>query len=106
SNACGIDKDTIMVDLNGEPPMPSLGPDTLVCEGVAFQLYADAGTGTSVEWQDGSNFPVYNVSSPGKYILTESNQCGTVADSVLVMYESAPGAFDLGADTLLCPNEF
>jgi len=106
SNACGIDIDTIVVDLNGEPPMPSLGPDTLVCEGVIFQLYANAGTGTSVAWQDGSNFPVYNVSSPGIYVLTESNQCGTLADTVLITYESAPGEFDLGADTILCPNEF
>ncbi|HXR79367.1 MAG TPA: gliding motility-associated C-terminal domain-containing protein, partial [Saprospiraceae bacterium] len=79
---------------------------TLVCEGITFQLYADADAGTSIEWQDGSNFPVYTVTSPGMYVLVESNQCGTVADTVLIMYESAPGEFDLGPDTLLCPNEF
>ncbi len=106
SNACGVDADTVVVDISGLPPAPSLGPDTILCEGISLQLKADAAAQTSIAWQDGSTLPVMNVTSPGTYILTETNHCGVASDTIDILYQAAPAAFDLGPDTILCPDEF
>ncbi|HUR31786.1 MAG TPA: gliding motility-associated C-terminal domain-containing protein [Saprospiraceae bacterium] len=106
SNACGVDADTVVVEFNGTQPSPSLGNDTVLCDGVILQLHSNASGETSVEWQDGSTLPVLNIDSAGTYILTESNNCGNVSDTIVIMYTSLPVAFDLGSDTILCPEEF
>lgn len=106
SNACGMDVDTILVDLETKIPSPHLGVDTILCEGTNLQLHSNAVDGTSVIWQDGSTLPVLNVSTNGTYILSESNQCGTISDTVVVQFDMAPPPVDLGPDTILCPGEF
>ena len=106
SNACGLDIDSIVVDLYTQIPAPDLGPDTTLCNGQQLQLNSQAPVGTNVIWQDGSTSPVLTVASTGTYILSESNICGTVSDSVIVQYESPPPSVDLGPDTVLCPGEF
>lgn len=45
------------------------------------------------------------VQSPGTYVLTEVNICGTDADSIVVTYLDPPAPFDLGPDTALCLGE-
>jgi len=105
NNNCGTDTDTIMVDIAGVPPTPSLGPDTTLCSGNSFILSSAADAGTSIEWQDGSSSPSFTVVSPGLYTLSESNHCGAESDTILVSFVNAPAPFSLGPDTILCAGE-
>jgi gliding motility-associated-like protein len=105
SNNCGTDADTINVDISGVPPSPALGPDTTLCEGITLLLTSDADAITSIQWQDGSSAPTFSVSTPGTFILSESNRCGDAADTIIVDYLDAPDPFSLGPDTTLCPGE-
>ncbi|HLF65377.1 MAG TPA: gliding motility-associated C-terminal domain-containing protein, partial [Saprospiraceae bacterium] len=105
SNTCGIDTDTIEVDMRGTIPTPELGADTTLCDGEILILNSDADTETIIEWQDGTNDLTYVVSAAGIYILYESNHCGSAADSIVVGYKSAPLPFDLGEDVVLCLGE-
>ncbi|HLF63538.1 MAG TPA: gliding motility-associated C-terminal domain-containing protein [Saprospiraceae bacterium] len=106
SNACGTDSDTIVVDIYGTIPTPSLGADTLLCEGEVLLLISDADVETSVVWQDGSLLSAFVVSQAGTYSLTEANHCGSGTDTIVVMFDSPPAAFDLGEDAVVCPGEF
>ena len=105
SNLCGVDADTIVVDIHGTPPSPVLGADTTLCEGISLLLTSNADAETTVAWQDGSSLPSFNVTSPGLYSLHESNRCGNAGDSIVVDYIDAPDPFSLGPDTTLCPGE-
>jgi len=102
SNLCGMDSDTINVTLSGVAPITYLGPDTLLCGGDDLVLSSTSGSLLSLSWQDGSNTPTFLVQSPGTYVLTEVNVCGSDADSIVVTYLDPPDPFDLGADTTLC----
>ncbi|HSF88063.1 MAG TPA: gliding motility-associated C-terminal domain-containing protein, partial [Saprospiraceae bacterium] len=105
SNACGMDMDTIEVDIHGLPPMPALGADTTLCEGATYTLISNADAETLIIWQDGSGLPSFVVDEPGTYVLQEVNRCGENADSIIIAYQALPSPFDLGPDTILCPDE-
>ena len=105
NNLCGTDADTILVDISGVPPTVALGVDTILCEGVTLTLISTADAETSIEWQDGTSSPTYEINSPGLYSLSETNRCGNDADSILVSYIDAPNPFALRTDTMLCPGE-
>ncbi len=105
SNSCGVDLDTVNVDISGTPPEPDLGRDTLLCEGVSIVLSANPDAGSSVQWQDGSTSSTYHVTSAGSYIVSASNHCGNASDTINVAYQPAPEDFNLGPDTILCPGE-
>ena len=109
TNACGTDADTILVDMHGAIPTPALGADTTLCDGEALILISDADTETNIEWHastgsadTGSSFIV---TEEGTYILSESNHCGSASDTIVVTFESAPAALDLGEDVVLCPGD-
>ncbi len=105
SNSCGMDMDTVEVDIHGMAPDPDLGADTLICEGNMLTLVSNADAETTTTWQDGSDLSVYVVNSPGTYTLHQQNRCGEKLDSISVAYQSLPVQVDLGPDTTLCPGE-
>jgi gliding motility-associated-like protein len=105
SNNCGVDIDSVNVDINGAPPDTELGPDTTLCTGTTLLLTSTAGTGTAFQWQNGSTSPTLLVSAPGTYSITESNHCGTHDDAIQVDFLAPPITFELGPDTTLCPGE-
>jgi gliding motility-associated-like protein len=105
SNNCGVDIDSVNVDINGTPPDTELGSDTTLCKGNTLVLSSTADPGTTLQWQDGSSLPTYMVTAPGSYSLFESNHCGVHADTVEVNYLDPPIAFELGPDTTICPGE-
>lgn len=104
SNLCGVDTDTIVVDIAGVAPVVDLGPDTTLCEGTTLTLNANADPITTAQWQDGSSALSYIVNLPGVYSLLETNRCGDDSDTITVSYLDAPDPFDLGPDTTLCPG--
>ena len=100
SNACGTDSDSIEVTISGSPPMTTLGPDTILCIGNSLLL---SGSPDMIHvWQDGSLSETFLVTSTGLYMLTESNDCGSDSDSILVNIEGIPPQPNLGADTSVC----
>jgi gliding motility-associated-like protein len=105
SNLCGTDSDTIDVDISGVPPLPDLGPDTMLCEGNTVLLTSNANPGDTLTWQDGSTGLTYLVSTAGTYSLRAANRCGDGRDSVVVSFMKGPDPFDLGLDTVLCPGQ-
>jgi gliding motility-associated-like protein len=105
SNLCGLDRDTIVVDISGELPVPELGPDTSICENVQIILHSNADPITSQQWQDGSMGSNYLVTTPGIYSIHQTNRCGEGRDSVEISFIDAPDPFDLGPDTILCPDQ-
>ena len=106
SNNCGVDTDTIVVDISGVAPVVYLGPDTTLCEGMILTLISNADAITTTQWQDGSSALSYPVTSPGMYSLMESNRCGNDQDTIEVAYLDAPDPFNLGPDTILCPGAY
>jgi gliding motility-associated-like protein len=105
SNACGIDTDTVNVDIHGTIPQPDLGPDTILCEGNSLMLMSNADAETSSVWQNGSSQPTFLVNVPGTFVLLQNNHCGQNTDTITVTYQPLPVNVDLGADTVLCPGE-
>ncbi len=77
--------DTIVIDQQDQP-IVDLGEDTLLCYGQPL-LYDAYNYGATYEWQDGSTNVTYEPKSPGNYYVTATNQCGTDADSVEVIFE-------------------
>lgn len=105
SNQCGLDRDTVAVDISGEPPVPDLGPDTSVCENVQVVLHSNTDPITSQQWQDGSTGANYLVTAPGIYSIYQVNRCGEGKDSIEISFIDSPDPFDLGPDTILCPGQ-
>jgi gliding motility-associated-like protein len=110
SNACGMDSDTILVDIHGTVPAPSLGADTTLCEGEVLTLVSDADAETEIEWLEISTGVVSTSSTtdvlvPGTYVLTETNHCGVASDTLVVDFESLPPVFDLGEDMVICQGD-
>lgn len=105
SNNCGVDIDSVNVVIDGVAPDTDLGQDTTLCEGTSLLLSSTADVGTSIVWNDGSTGTSFTIQTPGTYTLSESNHCGENIDSIKIDFLSAPTPFDLGADTVLCPND-
>lgn len=80
-----------------------LGPDTILCAGEGLLLNT-AISGITYNWSDGTNLPVYLVTSPGYYWLEIDKQGCKSRDTILVDYVSET-PLDLGNDTTLCQGE-
>ncbi len=81
----------------------NLGPDTILCRGNKLVLHAGS-TFNTYKWQDGSTDSIFNVSSPGKYYVSASDQCGNnFSDTILINGASFP--FSIGNDTLRCNKD-
>jgi hypothetical protein len=103
-NACGTDRDTIDVEISGIAPQVDLGPDILLCDGETMILIVD-GTGSIIEWQDGSSGPEQLIETSGLYTVSLTNNCGVASDSVNVVVDLTPEPFDLGMDQLICAGD-
>jgi len=105
SNNCGMDMDTVEVEIEGIAPTSDLGSDTTLCEGETLLLTSTALNGTTIIWQDGSLQSTFLVSDAGIYSIQESNHCGVNTDTIAVAVMSPPLPIDIGKDTTLCDGE-
>jgi gliding motility-associated-like protein len=95
SNNC-ITSDTIVVTFNPIPAV-NMGADTTICNGT---LTLDAGNpGASYLWSTGSTSQTINVSLPGSYSVTVTNNGCTGSDNIAVTF--APPV-SLGEDINVC----
>ncbi len=96
---CGNYRDSITVSY-WERPQPSLGGDTVLCEGETLVLDVSDISGI-YEWQDGSTGSNYTVTEAGTYGVSIENEHCTGEDFIHIIYTTIP-EFDLGEDTLIC----
>lgn len=101
TNACGVDTDSISFTAFAQAPAVNLGNDTLLCNGLSINL--DAGSGYLYLWNDGSTTQIINASAQGAYIVTVTNVCGSLNDTINISNENTP-LVNLGNDTYLCEN--
>lgn len=96
-NGCSV-SDTVQVSIL-PLPIASLGNDTTVCDSLLL-----VGSGTTLQWQDGSTGQTYLATSTGSYsvTVTAANGC-QAADTIAVTVEKAPTA-DFAFDTSGCPD--
>ena len=93
-----------VTEIAGTPPEVDLGEDAVLCAGENIILEVEVPDGANIEWQDGSASPLFEISEPGTYSLTISNDCGSSTDEILVR-QSGPIALNLPSDTILCQGE-
>ncbi|MEZ5053992.1 MAG: gliding motility-associated C-terminal domain-containing protein [Chitinophagales bacterium] len=99
NGACTV-YDTILVDFMDKPTINSLGNDTLICGSFSMQLFTgDANT----KWNTNVVGPQITVTSGGLYIAENSNQCGSVKDSILITQHTKP-TVNIGADATFCDS--
>lgn len=104
SNPCAVAGDTLLVD-SDFPQALHLPQDTLVCESEQFSYAVPSEHWrNSYTWSTGYEGAEIWISDSGKYVLTVSNACGMVADSMQVRYKAYP-RFSLPNDTNLCPED-
>jgi gliding motility-associated-like protein len=94
-------KDTAVINYDLKPVF-NLGADFSICSGQTITLNPKIQNSQPVSyvWQDGSTGQSYNVSSPGIYSLTLTNNCGSKVDSVIALQ----GACKLYVPTAFTPN--
>ena len=101
-NGCsGTDEIEVFFD---EVPEIDLGPDTAICDGIAFTLDAMTNLADSYEWQDGTSSPSYQVTSSGMYSVTLSNGGCYFTDEITVLFETSP-TVDLGSFVTQCDGD-
>ena len=107
TNDCNTLVDNILVDVIPSPPFADidLGPDTILCPGVLYQLDATWSNGSEYIWQDGFDGAVYTVSQSGYYEVGVEGYCGETGTSgVNIVFEDTP-TVELGNDTIICEGE-
>ncbi|GAB4374857.1 MAG: hypothetical protein Kow0075_00850 [Salibacteraceae bacterium] len=101
SNACGSATDTLHVLLNtASQPILNFPNDTTICD--TLPLVIDVTFNDAVySWNDGSQSPVRQISTPGIYSVTVGNSCDTVSDTLVVQVDSIP-TYVAPHNALLC----
>jgi gliding motility-associated-like protein len=99
TNPCGLARDSIFVDYDF-PLSPSLGPDTVLCNGDSLNWQVGLGT-ASILWENGSTDSSRSVTNPGSYWMELTNLCGTYGDTIEVDAENTP-LVNLPNDTIFC----
>ncbi len=103
SNICGSSSDEIILT-ELDVPLIELGlADQTICTGDTLFIVLDPGSG-NIHWQDASNSLNYEITTPGVYSVTVSNDCGSGSDLINVTGFTTP-VVDLGPDTILCSGE-
>lgn len=101
SNNCYNSKSILVNELTS--PVIYFPSDTTLCMGVPLLLDA-YNSNCDYLWQDGSTLPQFYIQKSDKYIVTVTNLCGSVIDSVNVVlidcstYLDVPSAFSPNND--------
>jgi hypothetical protein len=104
TNVCGEDVDTIVVGYRDLLPALDLGPDFSICPGE--QVTIDAGvTGVDFLWMDGSILDSITVDEADTVILTISNGCTAISDTLHISVSANAPEADLPAQLSLCSGD-
>jgi gliding motility-associated-like protein len=94
-------RDTITIDLNGDPVV-NLGNDTSICDrDLPWVLRANQPPGTQHVWSNGLSAPEISITRSGKYWLEISlNHCSG-SDTIDIKVVPVPHVY-IGPDTIIC----
>lgn len=102
SNACNTINDATQVTFFDDPRLVPEN-DTTICLGTELELRTE-GVNAQNLWSNGSTDSLWIVSEPGMYGVTVTDDCGNASYMIEVSLDSLP-VFNLGNDTVLCPEE-
>lgn len=99
-NMCDTVYDTVYVQALNSLSI-SAGPDQSFCQGGSVTIAATGFAGaSSFSWSDGSTDSVRTITTPGTYIATATNGCGSVSDTVVITRLGLP--YSPLKDTAVC----
>ncbi len=106
SNACGVKRDTILVQVQYKPSISVTGDSMTVCAGSTNTLNASS-SHTITWWPNGSSGATNTItpSSTTKYFAESQNSCGTSRDSILIKVEATIPNLSASSDTALCRGQ-
>lgn len=81
-NACKV-SDTVEISLLWKS-LKILERDTTICQGTSIQIHATASPISKFIWSNGSTDSITTVQQQGLYIVTASNICGALKDSIII----------------------
>lgn len=91
TNGCGSDAEQfIIVDGGDVPVLVALSGDTAICPGVPVDLSAEFDGATALRWSTGDSTDRITITQPGLYRVEATNDCGTVAEEVLILGSTCP----------------
>jgi hypothetical protein len=96
-NGCTL-IDQVSVGSTGPDPLPSLGSDTNVCNGITFGLVPAGGPYASYLWSDGFTGGIKVINAAGTYAVTVENAQGCSGSDTVVIDYVAPVQVNLGAN--------
>lgn len=103
NNACGSFRDTIYVEVQGDPIF-SLGPDAFICRSDGNLTLFGPPDMQEYNWSNGEQTQNIEIKNAGKYTLEVKNYCFYYSDSIIVIPED-PIIMDLGPDTVVCATD-
>jgi len=104
TNCNGIVTDVMNVVISNLPLVNVSPPGNIsICAGDIITL--DAGAGGPYTWSTGDVGPSIQVSSPGTYIVSATNSCGTYSDTTVITSGTIPVAAIMANTSSICPGE-
>ena len=106
SNACGTDRDSVILQVIQEVSDINLGDDVFLCDESNYMISPFIfDFNIDVEWNTGEMTEGIEVTETGAYWIEVSNACFSQSDTVLVTFGTAPTEFDLGENDTICSGE-
>ncbi|MEL6675198.1 MAG: gliding motility-associated C-terminal domain-containing protein [Bacteroidota bacterium] len=99
SNACGVRRDSLILDYLALPRV-FLPQDTVLCSGDSLQVFVTSPEATYL-WNTGDTDSTLTINTSGDFYVDATNACGTDRDSIVVAVDTPP-TVDLGPDTAFC----
>lgn len=101
TDPCYTYSDTVIITPGSDPTVTLNAPTTIQCSGQAIVLTA-TGVNGSLAWSTGDTTSSISASSSGTYIVTATNACGSVSDTVNIqIFPSGPTAdFSFNGNTM------
>ncbi|MFM2224870.1 MAG: hypothetical protein RJA07_1072 [Bacteroidota bacterium] len=103
SNGCGTKRDTMKISSGQAPTSVDLGIHKTICNLDSFHLIPNciAATPVTFKWQDSTIHSYYNATTNGLFYVRAYNSCGSVWDTVSLIFKKKP-TIDAGLNQLLC----
>ena len=100
TNICGTATDDIFVTYD-KPLQVNLGPDTLLCDNLGFEIELNVPNSPHYEWSTGETGNKITIQNSGTYSVRVVNKCGGYTDDIKVISMYIP-EINLGPDRIIC----
>jgi gliding motility-associated-like protein len=97
---CGVDRDTVRVDVD-QPPVITLPGDTILCDKNYFSITATGQHLRSMYWNTGNLTATQSIERGMEYWVAGINICGADTARILVDQKYTPYP-EIGNDTIIC----